>query len=252
MPLEPMRLARMIALSSELSRRAAEKEITAGAVTVNGAVVTELSTVVDPKSDRIELNGRLLTISASRNYIAYFKPRGFIVTKSDPEGRPTIWEQLTEWKGKLNSVGRLDFNSEGLLILTDDGDFLNRLTHPRHEIWKCYIVRVKGVPERSDLKKIELGVELEDGMTLPAKVRRIDKGQENALIEISIREGRNRQVRRMFDAIGCPVVSLRRTSVGPVWLGDLGSGKWRHLTPEEISELIRQSGNKPQPGSKKR
>ena len=236
-----MRLHRMIALSSELSRRAAEKAIAAGEVTVNGQVVTTLGTVVDPATDCVVLRGTPLVMAATRSYVAYHKPIGFMVTKSDPEGRPTIWDHLGVWKDKLNSVGRLDFNSEGLLLLTDDGDFLNRLTHPRHEIWKIYCVRVKGVPSAADLKHLEMGIDLDDGTTLPAKVRRIDPDQENALIEIGIREGRNRQVRRMFDAIGFPVVNLRRMAVGPVWLGELKPGEWRLLTSLEVAELLEKS-----------
>ena len=241
MPAGPMRLHRMIALSSELSRRAAEKAIEAGEVTVNGQVVTTLGTVIDPASDRVSLRGVELALAPERHYLAYHKPVGFMVTKADPEGRPTIWEHLGAWKDKLNSVGRLDFNSEGLLLLTDDGDFLNRLTHPRHEIWKIYCVRVRGVPSAADLKHLEMGVDLSDGRTLPAKVRRIDPDQENALIEIGIREGRNRQVRRMFEEIGFPVVNLRRMAVGPVWLGTLAPGEWRLLTPLEVAELLEQS-----------
>ncbi len=237
-----IRLQRLIALSTELSRRAAEEAIAHGDVTVNGEVVTTLGTTVDPLNDRVCVSGRPVKISAERRYIAFFKPRGEIVTKSDPQGRPTIWEHFKEWKGSLNSVGRLDFDSEGLLILTDDGDFLNRLTHPRHEIWKTYRVRVKGEPSPAEIATLRDGVPLSDGKTLPARVRRIDKGGVNALIEISIREGRNRQVRRMCDAIGCPVIALRRISVGPVKLGRLKEGAWRFLRGDEVRQLIAMSG----------
>lgn len=241
MNLGPMRLARMIALSTEFSRRAAEKAISEGKVTVNGKKVTVLGTVVNPITDRVILDGNLLSVNPKRTYLAFNKPRGCIVTKSDPEGRTTIWEHLEIWKEKLNSVGRLDFDSEGLLILTDDGDFLNMLTHPRHEVWKTYTVRVKGEPKPDDLEKLRHGVEIEGGHTLPAKVKRIDHGDENALLEIEIREGKNRQVRKMCEAIGFRVTRLKRTAVGPVKLARLKNGQWRHLRSDEVEELKRQA-----------
>jgi len=228
----------MIALSSELSRRSAEKAIAEGRVSVNGAVVTLPGTIVDPSKDNVCVDGKKLLIPQEHHYLAFYKPCGYLVTKSDPEGRPTIWDQLPEWKGRLNSVGRLDYNSDGLLILTDDGDFLNMLTHPRHEIWKTYRVRVKGVPEPMALEKLRKGVHLEDGLTLPAKVCRVDKGEPNALLEISIREGRNRQVRRMCDEVNLPVVRLTRVAIGDVVLGGLKPGQWRHLSKDEVKGLM--------------
>lgn len=238
MPIQKMRLQRMIALSSELSRRQAEKEITDGRVTVNGVVVTTLGTTVDPKIDSVCVGGRAIHLSSKRHYLIFNKPRGYIVTKSDPEGRKTIWEHLEEWKHKLNAVGRLDLDTDGLLLLTDDGDFLNRLTHPRHEVWKTYLARVRGVPDMNSIKKLCDGVVLEDGKTLPAKVRRIDEGDPNALLEISIREGRNRQVKRMCEAIGFPVTRLKRTAVGGVKIGKLKPGQWRFLKPHEVARLL--------------
>lgn len=236
-----MRLQKMIALSSELSRRSAEKAIADGRVNVNGKVETTLGTTVDPRTDFVSLDGKQLKISVKRHYIAFNKPRNVLVTKSDPQGRPTIWEYMETWKESLNSVGRLDFDSEGLLLLTDDGDFLNKLTHPKHEIWKVYRARIKGVPSETAMKKLQNGIELDDGKTLPAKTKRIDEGDENALIEIGIREGRNRQVRRMFDAINCPVIRLRRVAVGPVKLGRLKVGEWRHLKADEVLKLLSEA-----------
>lgn len=238
MPIQRMRLQRMIALSTELSRRAAEKLIASGKVSVNGQVVTVPGTSVNPLTDRVCMDGRLLQLNPKRHYLAFCKPRGFIVTKSDPAGRPTIWEHLEEWKDRLNAVGRLDFDSEGLLILTNDGDFLNRLTHPRHEIWKTYLVRLRGVPDVVSIKKLTDGIELEDGKTLPAKVKRVDHGDPNALLEIAIREGKNRQVRRMCSAVGFPVTRLKRTAVGSVKLGRMKPGQWRHLKEYEVEKLL--------------
>jgi len=231
----------MIALASDLSRRAAEDAISRGEVKVNGEVVTTLGSTVDPRRAIVTLSGKPLTLKLKRNYLAYFKPRDVLVTKSDPQGRPTIWDGLAQWKDKLNSVGRLDFESDGLLLLTDDGDFLNLLTHPKHEVWKVYRVRVKGEPSREQLQRLRDGVEIEDGKTLPARVKRVDKGGTNALIEISIREGRNRQVRRMCEAIGHPVIKLRRVAIGPIRLGGLKEGKWRHLRANEVAQLIAES-----------
>lgn len=236
-----MRLARMIALASELSRRAAEKAISSGQVMVNGKVISALGTKVDPVADRVCLRGRPLRIKAEQHYLAFYKPRNILVTKRDPKGRHTIWDHLKEWKASLNSVGRLDFDSEGLLLLTDDGDFLNALTHPRHGVWKVYHVRVKGVPCAAGLGCLRDGVALEDGRTLPARVKRIDRGDPNALIEIGIREGRNRQVRRMFARIGCPVTRLKRVAIGSIKLGRLRPGRWRHLRQDEVSELLKQA-----------
>lgn len=232
-----MRLQRMIALSSELSRRRAEKAIADGRISVNGSTVTTAGTTINPQTDRVCIDGKPIYLNPKRHYLIFNKPRGLIVTKSDPEGRRTIWERLEECKHKLNAVGRLDLDTEGLLILTDDGDFINRLTHPRHEVWKTYLARVRGVPNVVSIKKLCDGVALKDGKTLPAKVRRIDAGDPNALLEISIREGKNRQVRRMCEAIGFPVVRLKRTAVGSVKLGRLKPGQWRKLKPHEISHL---------------
>ena len=239
-----MRLARMIALSSELSRRAAEKAITAGEVIVNGYVITELGTSVNIKNDVVSLRGVKLRITNEAIYLVYNKPRLKLVTKSDPEGRELIWDDLPEFKRRCNSVGRLDYDSEGLLIITDDGDFLNMLTHPKHEIWKTYRVRLKGTPTNPDLEKLKNGVVIDGRRTLPAKLRQFDREGDNAVFEISIREGRNRQVRKMFEAVGYPVSRLKRLAVGPVKLGRLGLGRWRSLTESEISTL-KALANKP-------
>lgn len=235
---EKMRLQRMIALSSELSRRAAEEAIGRGEVTVGGVVVTALGTTVNPLTDIVCLKGKKLDISTRRTYLAYHKPKGQIVTKSDPEGRPTIWKDLAKWRDKLNAIGRLDFDSEGLILLSDDGDFINLLTHPRHEIWKTYRVWIKGKLNAAGIGELKNGVELPDGKTLPANVKIIRAEENNSFIEICIREGRNRQVRRMFEALRCYVRSLKRTAVGPVKIGRLKPGQWRELKPDEVQKLI--------------
>jgi pseudouridine synthase len=234
----------MVALASDLSRRAAEEAIARGEVTVNGEVVTKLGTSVDPVADKVKLRGMLLAPSVKKEYIAFHKPRGEIVTKSDPQGRPTIWPRFGRLSRSLNSVGRLDFDSEGLLILTDDGDLINRLTHPKHEIWKTYLVWISGKPDSSDIELLRNGVKLSDGTTLPARVKPMRMEEMNSLIEISIREGRNRQVRRMFEAIKCKVRTLKRTAIGPVKLGRLTSGNFRKMTSREVMALLGERDHK--------
>ncbi len=239
-----MRLSRMIALSSELSRRAAEKAISAGDVSVNGELITEQGTSVNTFDDSVSLKGERLRVSTSAIYLVYNKPRLKLVTKSDPEGRELIWEDLPEFKRRCNSVGRLDYDSEGLLIITDDGDFLNMLTHPKHEIWKTYRVKVTGAPTAPDIEKLRSGVIIDGRRTLPAKVRKFDMEGDNAVFEISIREGKNRQVRKMFESLGYSISRLKRLAVGPVKLGRLPSGSFRELTDGEV-ELLKEMANSP-------
>ncbi len=237
-----VRLQRLIALTTELSRRAAEQAIARGNVSVNGTVVTAMGTTVDPVKDRVRLSGRELRIPEHFVYIAFYKPRRTMVTKSDPEGRPTIWEMLDRWKGRLNSAGRLDFESEGLIILTNDGSMLNALTHPKHEVWKVYEAKVRGVMDEQAIERLKKGVKLEDGVTLPAEVRAKESADKNSWVEIGIREGRNRQVRRMCEAVGHPVMKLKRISVGPIKLGRMKQGEWRFLNEKELRELKRVMG----------
>lgn len=227
----------MIALATDLSRRAAEGAIARGEVTVNGTVVTAMGTTVNPAADRVCLKGRLLRIPQRFFYLAFYKPRRVIVTKRDPEGRPTIWDYLERWKEKLNAAGRLDYDSEGLLILTNDGEMLNALTHPRHELIKVYEVKVRGEPSLSTIERLKNGVKLEDGLTLPAQVRVKGAAEKNTWLEIGIREGRNRQVKRMFEAVGHPVMKLKRIAVGPIRIGKIKPGEWRFISEKELEEL---------------
>lgn len=232
-----MRLQKLIALTTELSRRAAEEAIAKGCVTVNGEVVTVMGTTVDPAKDKVCFRGRPLRAPERFQYLAFYKPRRVLVTKNDPEGRPTIWEYMESWKGKLNSAGRLDFDSEGIILLTNDGEMLNALTHPRHEIYKVYEAKVRGVPTKETIEKLKDGVRLDDGKTLPALVRVMSIKESNAWIEISIREGRYRQVRRMCEAVGHEVLKLKRVSVGPIRLGRMRAGEWRFLSRKEVDSL---------------
>lgn len=247
----------MIAACTELSRRAAETAIANGEVTVNGVVVTKLGTTINPSTDQIYYKGKKLELAKDLVYIAFNKPRGVIVSKSDEFGRKTIWDEIPEWKDKLNSVGRLDSDSEGLIILTNDGALINALTHPKHEIWKTYRCWVRGNPTPEQIKQLSDGVTLDDGPTLPARLKVMKSEEDNTLLEVSIREGRNRQIRRMFDVIECPVRSLKRIAIGAVNIGKLKAGEWRWLRITEVGALShepqyitrsgapRKFGNKP-------
>lgn len=232
-----MRLQKMIARACELSRRAAEKAILSGHVTVNGKTVSILGTKVNPKEDRVCVNGRPVSLPERFFYIAYNKPCGLLVTKDDPQGRPTIWDRLPKWKKLLNSAGRLDLNSEGLLILTNDGALINALTHPRHLVSKVYRVKVKGVPTTSSVDRLKSGIRLEEGMTRPARVKVLEREKNCSLLEITIEEGRKRQVRRMCEAVGHAVLELKRVAVGPVVMENMKTGECRHLTKKEIDSL---------------
>jgi len=227
----------MIALTTDLSRRAAEISIASGEVAVNGTVVTMMGTSVDIVTDRVCLRGRPLRLPERFLYLAFYKPRRVLVTKRDPQGRHTIWEYLEKWKTQMNSAGRLDYDSEGLLLVTNDGMMLNALTHPRHELVKIYVVKVRGEPTADVIDRLKTGVKLPDGETLPARVKVLKTVEKNAWLEVAIKEGRNRQIRRMCDAIGHPVLKLKRVAVGPVRLGEMRPGEWRFLSQKEISEL---------------
>lgn len=227
----------MIALATDLSRRTAEEAIAKGEVTVNGKTITVMGTQVDGSTDKVCLKGRPISLPQRFHYLAFYKPRRVLVTKSDPEGRRTIWHYLETWKDKLNSVGRLDYESEGLLLLTNNGSMLNALTHPRHEIKKVYVVKVKGEPPEKVIEKLKTGVELEDGITLPAEAKVVRVAETNTWLEIHIREGRYRQIRRMCEAVGFPALKLKRVSIGPIRLGQMKAGEWRFLNQKEVYNL---------------
>jgi 23S rRNA pseudouridine2605 synthase len=236
------RLQKVLAHAGVASRRAAERLIAEGRVTVNGSVVAELGTKVDPDRDAIKVDGkRVGAPPAGRTYLALNKPRGVVTTLSDPEGRPTVKDYLRGIKARVYPVGRLDYASEGLLILTDDGALARNLMHPSRGVEKTYLAKVKGQPEPEVLARLSRGIPLDGKRTGHAKVRVVRRG-DNAWIEITIGEGRNRQVRRMFQAVGHPVQRLRRMGYGGVALGRLPVGHLRPLSPAEIAELARAAG----------
>jgi 23S rRNA pseudouridine2605 synthase len=231
------RLQKILSRAGVASRREAEGIIVAGRVAVNGTVVTELGSKADPDKDRITLDGKPLRPKRERVYILLYKPAGYMTTLKDPEGRPLVTDLLKGVGERVYPVGRLDYNTEGLLLLTNDGDWANRLMHPRHEVEKEYLVKVRGRVSPEQVKRLASGVELTDGVTAPARVQVVQEGERNSRIGITIHEGRYRQVRRMCEAVSLMVVSLKRTRYGFLDLGDLKPGEFRRLTSQEVRRL---------------
>lgn len=229
------RLQKFLARAGVASRRASEELIQSGHIRVNGQVITELGYKIDPAKDRVEADGKEIGLP-QKAYIMYNKPRNIITSCSDPQGRDTVMEHVPEIPG-LHPVGRLDRASEGLLFLTNDGDFTLKLTHPRHGIEKTYRAYVQGHPNERALQTLRDGVMLSDGRTAPAKVELLEKDSNGSWLELVIHEGRNRQVRRMCEAVGFPVIRLKRIQVGPIDLKGLRPGQYRNLTPEEVQAL---------------
>lgn len=234
-----MRLQKIIAQAGVASRRAAEELIRSGAVTVNGQIVREMGSQADPEKDHVKVSGKLITTREPLAYVILNKPLGVVTTARDPEGRPTVVSLLSGVRHRLFPVGRLDFDSEGLLLMTNDGDLAYRMMHPRYGVPKTYQVRVKGVLTDDQIARLERGVVLSDGRTSSCQVKKLRKGDANSWIAVTIREGRKRQVRRMIEGLGNRVLRLRRTNIGPLELGDLESGRFRFLNAREIAALKR-------------
>ena len=243
------RLQKLIAAAGIASRRHAEELISSGKVSVNGAVVKELGSKADPDRDHIRVNGRLINPqlkTKERIYVLLNKPRGYLSSVSDPEGRPLVVELLPPSLGKLHPVGRLDFNTEGLIILTNDGDLTNFVTAARNRVEKVYEAKVKGVPAEPAISRLRRGITLDDGTrTAPAKIELLHETGQNAWFEVKLHQGRNQQVRRMFDSIGHSVVKLRRVRIGPLTDERLKPGYWRHLTQTEVRRLMKREERKP-------
>lgn len=235
------RLQKILSQAGIASRRASERLMLDGRVTVNGAVVTALGSKADSARDEIRIDGRRLTRPRPL-YVLLNKPRGYVTTRADPQRRPTVLDLVASVPAYLYPVGRLDFDSEGLLLLTNDGDLAARLTHPRHEIARVYEAVVCGVPDDRDLGRLAQGVPLDGRRTQPAEVTRLRATRDTSTLRITLREGRNRQVRRMCDAIGHPVTSLKRVAIGPLRDTSLKTGQWRLLAPREVSRLKRAAG----------
>jgi 23S rRNA pseudouridine2605 synthase len=232
-----VRLHKLIAGTGIASRRKAEEMISAGRVMVNGKVVTELGTKVDPNSDHVKVDGKHLSAAQPFVYLMLNKPKNVMSTLDDPGGRTTVKDFLRGVSVRVFPVGRLDFDSEGLMLLTNNGDLAQALLHPRYHVPKTYLIKVKGVLTDEEIGKLEKGVRLEDGMTSPAHVKKVRKVEANSWLEITIREGRKHQVKRMLEAVGHPVIKLMRIKMGPLMLGNLEPGEFRFLTDREANAL---------------
>jgi 23S rRNA pseudouridine2605 synthase len=232
-----VRLQKVIADAGVASRRKAEDMITAGRVTINGRVVRELGIRVDPAKDHVKVDGHHLKPPQPQSFIMLNKPKGVLSTLNDPQGRPTIQDLLHGISLRVFPVGRLDYDTEGLLLLTNDGEMAQALLHPRYHVPKTYLAKVKGVLSEAEIQQLERGVELEDGPTAPAMLKKAGKAEANSWMEITIYEGRKHQVKRMFDAVGHPVLRLERIRFGPLSLSGLQPGHFRFLTDREANTL---------------
>ena len=233
-----MRLQKYMAMCGVAARRKCEEILASGRVTVNGQVITQLGTQVE-EGDVVALDGVTLAPEARKRYILYHKPAGEVTTVSDDKGRETVMDRFADIPERLYPVGRLDYDSEGLLLLTNDGELAQRLTHPSCEVDKVYLARVSGNPSNEALDRLRRGVFMEgdERRTYPAQVRVVRDESLFTDVLVTIHEGRNRQVRRMFESVGHQVLLLRRVRFGPLELGALRRGEWRELTAQEIAQL---------------
>jgi 23S rRNA pseudouridine2605 synthase len=232
----------LLAHAGVASRRRAEQMIRAGEVTVNGHVVRELGTKADPRRDRILVEGRPLKLVTKREYFALNKPVGVVTTLADPEGRPSVGDLVKTLERALHPVGRLDFHTSGLLLLTNDGELTARLTHARYHVPKTYVAKVDRPPTDADLNALRAGIRIDAGRAAHARIHVAKSTGGKSWITITIYEGRNRQVRRMLEELGFRVEKLRRTSIGPLSLGSLPTGRVRALTSVEVTALRRAAG----------
>ena len=234
-----MRINKYIALCGVASRRKAEELILAGRVTVNDEVMTELSYKVDEENDIVKVDDKLIKEENKLVYILLNKPEGYITTVKDQFDRPSVLDLVSDIKERVYPIGRLDYETSGLLLLTNDGDLTYKLTHPKHEVDKTYVARVKGKLTKEEIERFKTGLKIEDYTTAPAKLKVIkyDEQRDSSLLEIKIHEGKNRQVRKMCKAINHPVLRLRRSAMGKIKIGDCEIGKYRYLTEDEIKSL---------------
>ena len=252
-----IRLQKILSQAGVASRRAAEKLIEEGRVSVNGRTVREMGVKADPAADDIRVDGRRLRAPERHRYILMNKPSGVVTTRSDPQRRQTVLDLLGGVREYVYPVGRLDYDSEGLLLLTNDGELAARLTHPRHEVERTYEANVAGTPDDEAIERLRRGIPLDGRRTMPADVKRLSRQwshqasrgqQRNAVLLITIREGRNRQVRRMCEAVGHPVRKLRRIRIGPISDRGLRVGEWRDLSSQEVS-LLKNLAEAPRPAA---
>ncbi|SMC23151.1 ribosomal large subunit pseudouridine synthase B [Desulfacinum hydrothermale DSM 13146] len=241
-----IRLHKYIAQAGLASRREAERWIQQGRVRVNGRAVTQLGVSVDPSVDRVEVDGRVVKAQQQKVVLLLHKPRYCLTTVKDPQGRPTVMDVLGPVPWRVFPVGRLDWDATGALILTNDGDLANRLLHPRYGVPKTYEVKVQGIPSQEALERLRTGVRLEEGITAPAGVEVLRRGPKATWLRIVLHQGWYRRIKRMGQAVGCPVLKIHRTAYGPIGLGSLGVGRWRHVKSLELNRLtaeIKRQGN---------
>ncbi len=236
------RLQKILAGAGIASRRKCEQLILAGRVTVNGKVVTELGTKADPVREVITVDDIAVHVEHDKVGLILHKPTSYVTTVSDPQGRRTVMELLQEVTERVYPVGRLDYDSTGLLLFCNDGELTNRLLHPSFKMDKVYRVTVLGMPKSEEVEQLRRGIELADGMTAPAQVKVLRNHPLESVLEITLREGRKRQIRRMCESIGYPVRRLKRVEFGPLKLGALPPGHWRYLTQEEWNALYQAAG----------
>jgi 23S rRNA pseudouridine2605 synthase len=231
------RLQKIISTAGVASRRKAEEFILSGIVTVNGKVVRELGSKADSEKDHIKVNGKLINPHRTKVCLLLNKPKSYITSMNDPEGRPTVLSLLKGIKGRVYPIGRLDYDTEGLLLLTNDGELANSLMHPKSEIQKTYQVKVKGVLEEAEIRKLEEGVVLFGKKTAPASVKKLGKTEENSWIEMKIHEGKNRQIKKMLLKLNHPVLKIKRVRYAFLDLNDLPVGMFRYLDSKEVKKL---------------
>lgn len=229
-----VRLQKYLAQCGIASRRKSEDLILKGMVQVNNETITKLGVKINPEKDVVTINGKVIKPEPEKVYIMLNKPKGYITTVKEQFNRPSIMDLLKGVKQRIFPVGRLDKDTSGLLLLTNDGEFAYTLTHPKHHIKKKYIAEIKGVPDNKSLDKFKKGLKIENYITSPAEIRVVSKKKKSSIVEIVIYEGRNRQIRKMCEAIGHPVISLHRTAIGGLELKDLPEGKWRYLSKDEL------------------
>ena len=234
-----MRIAKFMAAAGVASRRKCEELIFEGKVKVNGIVISEPGTQVDPENDEVRVGNRKIVLSTTQVYIMLNKPSGCVSTCTDDKGRMTVLDCLPQIKERIYPVGRLDFMTEGLLLLTNDGDFAQRLTHPRNEVSKSYVAAISGTLSEDEIRQLERGVFIEGGKTAPARIKVTKSAPSKTELVITIHEGRNHQVRKMFEAVEKNVIYLKRIAEGGLELGTLKKGEYRNLTKEEVAMLMK-------------
>lgn len=234
-----MRINKFLAQAGLGSRRSCEQLVLESKIRVNGKIIRDLATDIDPQNDVVEYKSRKLTISYNKIYLMLNKPIGYLVTADDPFERKTVFELLPEFKEHIFPIGRLDKNSEGLLFLSNDGDFAQKITHPSKKLPKTYLVKAKGRISFRQLRDLREGVQLEDGKTLPAKVfiKSYNKAQNLTKLRMIIYEGRNQQIRRMLKAVGSSVIELKRVQIGDINIGKMPIGEWRYLKEKEVRSI---------------